>query len=184
MVVKIDFNKVVLNLKSVPCAGYSGLMGQIVLTMEDIHLGMFQKFTPKKVEERYQCTVQWIDMSLYSGPGLNHVQVLMSLTPEKTRLSAFLDTLTDLHPSYQDDFTKEFNDVLLFSYSLQEPCPSPPEYGVEIQGRFKKFDIFVREEDLDFIAAFRLEIQERSPPPPFLHLYLASLILPFPLFRC
>jgi len=43
-----------------------------------------------------------------------------------------------------------------------DPCPKPPMCGLDVHIRIKKFEIFVREEDLNFLTAFRLEVQQRT----------------------
>ena len=122
---------------------------------------MVQKILPKRIEEAYQFSVRWVDTAIFTGAGLSHMQVLLTPSSMKDQVSSFNDVLTDLHPMYQE-LAKEQEEVFLVSYVLKDPCPAPPDFGVDIQAKLRKFEIFIREEDLDFICAFMLELQERS----------------------
>jgi len=71
--------------------------------------------------------------------------------------------MIDLHPfASEGENQHRPNKIFVASYTIFDPCPPPPQHGVDLQLRLGKFDLLVREADLNFITAFRLEIQERS----------------------
>lgn len=45
--------------------------------------------------------------------------------------------------------------ITLPSYIDRLPCPPPPMYGKELQLRLRRLEVFLREEDFDFLMAFR-----------------------------
>jgi len=97
-------------------------------------------------------------------------------------MTGFASLIRHMHPFIpgDDDDPTEMH-LLRVSYLERFPCPAPPLYGRELQVRMRRLVFYLREEDADYLMAFRLVAERlgyRPAPPPAPAASASSLQLP------